>query len=298
MPEHDPQSDDLLLALIPREIAVLLAKRGLSLHVELRDEHGQSVAPEAQAGLREVLGCVQAKLAHTERLATAGSLAAGVVHEARNLLTGALGFSQVLLMKPHDLAAVKDMARMIEAETRRCVDILASFLKLSRSGVEAARLLEAAEIVSPVERLVSQPLHNRDCTLAVALTDDLPRVFGSCGELQRVLINLILNAADAVGPGGHILLTGVVAEDGGLELSVSDDGPGVPAALADRIFEPFFSTKTAQDGTGLGLSLSRAIVEAHGGKLTLERSATPGATFILHLPPARPATGPLKVERP
>jgi signal transduction histidine kinase len=293
-----PKPDDLLLALIPREIVALLAKRGLSLRVELRDEHGQSVAPQAREGLIDALGCAQTRLGHTERLAAVGSLAAGVVHEARNLLTGALGFSQLLAMKPHEPSVVKEMARMIEAETRRCVDLLAGFLKLSRSGVEAARLLDAANIVSPVERLVAPSLDNRDCTLAVALADDLPRVFGCSGELQRVLINLILNAADAVGPGGHILVTGHVAEDGGLELSVIDDGPGVPAALAERIFEPFFSTKTAEHGTGLGLSLSRAIVEAHGGKLVLDRSATPGATFVVHLPPARAATGPLKLEGP
>jgi two-component system, NtrC family, sensor kinase len=290
------KTDDMLLALIPREIAALLAKRGLSLRVELRDEHGQSVAPQARDGLIEALGCAQHRLAHTERLAAVGSLAAGVVHEARNLLTGALGFSQLLLMKPHDPSVVKEMARMVEAETRRCVDILASFLKLSRSGVEAARLLDACDLVSPVERLVAQPLRDRDCTLAVALADDLPRVFGSCSELQRVLINLILNAADAVGAGGHILVTGHVAPDGGLELSVIDDGPGVPAVLAERIFEPFFSTKPAEHGTGLGLSLSRAVIEAHGGKLSLDRSAPAGATFVMYLPPARAATGPLKLE--
>jgi two-component system, NtrC family, sensor kinase len=288
--------DDLLLALIPREIVALLAQRRLSLRVELCDEHGQSVAEQAREGLIEALGCAQTRLAHTERLAAVGSLAAGVVHEARNLLTGALGFSQLLMMKPHDPSVVKEMARMVEAETRRCVDLLAGFLKLSRSGVEAARLLDASNVVAPVERLVAQPLRDRDCTLAVALADDLPRVLGSCGELQRVLINLILNAADAVGPGGHILVTGHVAADGGLELSVIDDGPGVPAALAERIFEPFFSTKPAAHGTGLGLSLSRAIIEAHGGKLSLDRSAPVGATFVVYLPSARAATGPLKLE--
>ena len=85
--------------------------------------------------------------------------------------------------------------------------------------------------------------------------------------------------------GVHIALHARRSADGNVELRVSDDGPGVPDAIAERIFEPFFSTKEAGEGTGLGLAISRSIAEAHGGKLTLERTASPGATFVLTLPP-------------
>jgi signal transduction histidine kinase len=98
------------------------------------------------------------------------------------------------------------------------------------------------------------------------------------------LINLILNAADATRADGHIWLTARAAADGCVEISVTDDGPGVPSELAERIFEPFFSTKPAHEGTGLGLSLSRSIAEAHRGSLTLHRSLGRGATFTLKLP--------------
>jgi two-component system NtrC family sensor kinase len=220
------------------------------------------------------------------RLATVGVLAAGITHEARNLLTGALGFAQLLVSKSHEPKHVKEMARTIEAETRRCVDILLSFLKLSRGGVELSRILEVSELVTPVERLLSHPLHLRGCTFAVTLEPGLPSVAGSPGDLQRVLINLVLNAADAAKSGGHIALSGRHADGGGIELSVCDDGPGVPPQLVQQIFEPFFSTKAEDTGTGLGLSLSRTIAEAHGGQLFLDTRAQRGATFTLRLPAA------------
>jgi signal transduction histidine kinase len=290
MAKPDDETTNVLEALIPAEVKALLAKRGLSLHLELRDRQAQPISLAGLPDLLAVLRELPERFAHSERLAAAGSLAAGVAHEARNLLTGAMGFAQVLSMKAHHPGAVQEMARLIEGETRRCVDILASFLKLSRSGVEAARICEASEIVSPVQRLVSQRLHQRNCRLVVSLAEDMPPVFGSCGDLQRVLINLILNAADATGSDGQIRLNGQRAADGNLELVVSDNGPGVPPALAERIFEPFFSTKTAINGTGLGLALSRDIVEAHGGRLDLDPNVDEGATFIVRLPSARPGT--------
>jgi signal transduction histidine kinase len=290
MSKQEPDSDEIATALLAGDVRSVLARRGIELHLQLTDAAGQPLSEPARLELQAELRRAQAKLEHAQRLAASGRLAAGVVHEARNLLTGVLGFAQVLTVKTHDPSATREMARLIETEARRCVDILAGFLKLSRSTQEAARLLSAGEIVTPVERLVAQPLHQRECTLAVALDDDLPNVFGCCGELQRVLINLILNACDAIGSGGHVLVTGVAAADGGLELSVTDNGPGVPAELAERIFEPFFSTKLEAEGTGLGLSLSRSIVEAHGGRLSLDRDSAIGASFVINLPPVRSPT--------
>jgi signal transduction histidine kinase len=130
-------------------------------------------------------------------------------------------------------------------------------------------------------------VRQRGCTLRVAIEDELPSVLGRASDLHRVLINLVMNAADAAHmPGVHILLHAQRGADGNLELRVTDDGPGVPDAIAERIFEPFFSTKQSGEGTGLGLAISRSIAEAHGGKLSLERSLTPGASFLLTLPPA------------
>lgn len=285
MSKLDPV-DTLTQLLLPREIVQALDKRGVVAHVQLYDQRGQALPSTQHSGLVAELRAAQQKIEHMRRLASIGALAAGVTHEARNLLTGSLGFTQLLLSKAHDAAAVQETARTIESELRRCVEVVASFLKLSRSGMEPTRELEVSELVVPVERLVTHYARQHGCTVQISMDEGLPKIFGRAGDLQRVLINLVVNAADAAHmPGVHIWLRASRGA-GGVEIRVIDDGPGVPEAIAERIFEPFFSTKEAGEGTGLGLSISRSIAEAHGGKLLLERRPVQGAVFVLCLPPS------------
>jgi signal transduction histidine kinase len=200
-------------------------------------------------------------------------------------MTGVLGFAQVLLATaaPGEL---RDSLQMIVVEARHCAELLANYLKLSRSSAEAVRLLDAAEIVRPIASVVAYELRQRQCSLAVSVEDDLPRVLGSASELQRVIINLVLNAADACGKGGHIYVHATSDDGQSLRIDVVDDGPGVPPELRDLIFEPFFTTKSAAEGTGLGLALSRRVAETHRGELFLVTEARPGTTFRLRLPAA------------
>jgi two-component system NtrC family sensor kinase len=286
---NDENLDEWQARLIVPEARELLAEQGVRLELTLRDATGQSLSNAALERLRDSIQARLRQAEHTQRLATVGALAAGVSHEARNLLTGILGFTQVLLSKAHDTVDVSDMLRSVESETRRCVEILSNYLKLSRNAGEVAGPLRVAEIVLPVERLVAGPLRQRGCTLTLQIDPVLPLVSGRCSELQRVLVNLIFNAADAAQKGGRIQVAARAPRSTDVEISVSDDGPGVPETLRARIFEPFFSTKTANEGTGLGLSLSRSIVEAHGGTLVLDDQKAPGARFIVRLPAlARP----------
>ena len=286
MAKHDAASESMAHLLLARELAQVLDKHGLHAQLSLTDAQGQPLSAAAQAALAADLRAAQQKIEHMRRLASIGVLAAGVTHEARNLLTGSMGFAQLLREKAQDPEIVREMARTIEGELRRCVDVVAGFLKLSRSGMEPTRDLSIAELVGPVERLVAHSVRQHSCNLCVSVEDGLPNVLGRASDLHRVLINLIMNAADAAHmPGMHIALSARRSPEGNVELRVCDDGPGVPDAIAERIFEPFFSTKEAGEGTGLGLAISRTIAEAHGGKLTLERSASPGATFMLTLPP-------------
>jgi two-component system NtrC family sensor kinase len=279
--------DSLLLS---EDIRKVLEYHGVRGHVELTDESGGPLTAATRQALLTQLATVIQRSQHTARLATVGSLAAGVTHEARNLLTGVIGLAQVLAAKAGEGDA-RDMLRAIECEARRCVDMLASYLTLSRSSVESVRPISASEIVKPLEHLVAYQLRQRQCSLAVVVADNLPRVLGSVSELQRVLINLVINAADACGKGGHIFVQAISEDGHNLELSVTDDGPGVPPELREKIFEPFFSTKTAGDGTGLGLALSRSIAETHRGSLVLEPSTRPGTTFTLRLPAIAEGTG-------
>jgi two-component system NtrC family sensor kinase len=288
--QEDASLAELQKQLVCPESRRLLRDRGLTLGLMLRDANGLALSGTAMRQLLDTLNAKQGESEHVQRLATVGALAAGVSHEARNLLTGILGFTQVLLTKSHDPATVRDMLRAIESETRRCVDILSSYLKLSRSGVEPLRPLRVTEIVLPVERLVAHQLQQRGCTLDVHFDNDLPLTTGCCAELQRVLVNLIFNAADATQTGGRIRMVASASGPIGIEISVTDNGPGVPEALREHIFDAFFSTKSAGEGTGLGLALSRSIVEAHGGQLVLDATSTPGARFIVRLPAASGST--------
>ncbi|MET0389008.1 MAG: HAMP domain-containing sensor histidine kinase [Polyangiales bacterium] len=287
MGKTDPASASIVSLLLVRELAQVLDKHGVTLNARLGDLDGQPLTAAAQTALLADLRAGQQKIEHLRRLSSTAVLAAGVTHEIRNLLTGALGFTQLLRQKAHEPASVQDAARTIETELRRCVDVVASFLRLSRSGMEPTRELTVNELVEAVQRLTSHPVRQRGCSLRVLAESELPQVLGRISDLERLFINLVLNAADAAHvPGVEIVLSATLASDGNVELRVSDDGPGIPAAIAERIFEPFFSTKQAGEGTGLGLAISRGIAEAHGGKLTLEEQTTPGATFLLRLPPA------------
>ncbi|MEY4575574.1 MAG: hypothetical protein RL701_277 [Pseudomonadota bacterium] len=284
-----PESNSAVVAslIVTREYKQVLEKHGIVATVRLHDHAGQPPVGGALMALLGDLRAAQQRVEHARRLVQTGTLAASITHEIRNLLTGSLGFAQLLRMKAHEPESVKDAALLIETELRRCVEVLAGFLRMSRSGMEATAAVGVAELLAPVERLVGHSVQQRRCQLQVELSEPLPMVLGRASDLQRIFINLILNAADAAHmPGVQILVSAQVGPDGNVELRVSDNGPGIPDAIAERIFEPFFSTKQFGDGTGLGLAISRSIAEAHGGKLLLEPKTTPGATFLIKLPPA------------
>lgn len=285
----DESTVDLFASvLLTSDVREELARHGVRARIEVTDEQGAPLAPASHQTVLHGLARALQRSEHTKRLATVGSMAAGVTHEARNLMTGVIGFAQVLLQKSTDPES-KDMLQAIEHEARRCVELLTDYLKLSRSRIESTRTLQISEIVSPIERLVAHQLRKRGCSLVIQLPDRLPRVAGSCSELQRVLINLVMNAADATGSGGHIQVAADSPDGQSVNIKVIDDGPGVPQELRERIFEAFFSTKSADEGTGLGLALSRSIVEAHSGELVLEADAGHrGSIFTMRLPAHRP----------
>lgn len=287
----DAPTEDLFASmLLAADVRQLLKRHGVRAQIELVDEHGEPLSAATRQTLVTDLGSALNKGEHTRKLATVGGLAAGVTHEARNLLTGVVGFAHVLLAKAPE-GETREMLKLIDTEARRCVELLSSYLRLSRSGIETTRFLNVTEILLPIERLVAHQMRQRNNTLSVSLQDDLPRVLGSCSELQRVFINLVLNAADASGTGGNVYVRASCNDGQTIQISVTDDGPGVPEELRERIFESFFSTKPAGEGTGLGLSLSRTIVEAHRGELILEPDRGLGTTFTVRLPVATEGSG-------
>jgi two-component system, NtrC family, sensor kinase len=264
------------------ERAALIAGGDLDARIEIDtpDEFG---ALAAQLNAMTVsLKQHQERLVESEKLAGIGRLAAGVAHELNNPLQVILGYLSLDRDVP-DRRLAEHLAA-VEEEALRCKDIVESLLELSRRGVEPAAvdLRALCEDVAATLRVAMRP---REVSLRV---EGSASARGDRAKLRRVLFNLLKNAAEAAGPGGHVDVT--IGSRGEMaEVAVRDSGPGLPADVRARLFEPFFTTKAT--GTGLGLAVSRAIALAHGGDIEAW-NAEPGAVFALRVPRAAAADRP------
>ena len=274
--------DQDLKLLLRAHAAETLAAEGLRVRIEVAGDPGIDV----DARLHAALSRFDDRQQRLETLAAVGQFGAGVTHEVRNVMTGILGFAQVARRKCEGQpAAAAEMLEYIETESLRCLEILTQHLGFTRPSDTERRHFTLAEVVGSVGKLTGHQLNMSRVKLEVDVAADLPRLHGDSGALKQVVLNLVMNAMQALSDdGGCIRLVGRCGP-GCVQLTISDNGPGISAELAARIFEPFFTTKPEGEGTGLGLSLSRKIVEDHGGTLTLssEHEST-GAVFTLRLP--------------
>ncbi|MBI4953210.1 MAG: HAMP domain-containing protein [Myxococcales bacterium] len=276
-----------------RELALL----GASLsHMTERlradeDELRQRVA-EIEAAT-EQLKRAQATLVRSERLASVGRLAAGLAHEIGNPISAILGFQELLLDGGLEPDETRDFLVRMRRETERVHRVLRDLLDFARPAVGAAsdgREADApqgsvADAVGHVTALVRPQKSFARIELRTAVEPGLPAVALDDERIEQVLLNLLLNAADALGDRpGHVSVAARV-RDGAVEIAVEDDGGGVAAEVRARLFEPFVTTKDVGKGTGLGLAVCRGLVESAGGGITLEDGAA-GARFVLTLPRA------------
>jgi len=232
----------------------------------------------------EELRDIQAQLLRSERLAAIGQLAAGVSHEIDNPVGIILGYAELLNddLAPGDPRR-EDVKAIIE-ECRRCRRITGGLLGLARSAPDEVLPVALAPLVTSVfDSLRPQKLF-RDIRLEFAAEGDLPSVQGDPDRLRQVFVNLLLNAGQAMGGRGCVTVSGT-ASGKKLVVQVQDDGPGIPSGMEEAIFQPFVTTKGKEEGTGLGLSLCRKLIEDQGGQLELVSSAA-GACFQLVLPVA------------
>jgi PAS domain S-box-containing protein len=222
-----------------------------------------------------------------ERLASLGLLAAGVAHEINTPLTGISSYTQ-LLLEGERAATERDMLEKIENQTRRASGITRSLLSLARPEGAVFEALDLNEAVREVLQLFEPQVRGGGVRLRSRLDGDLPPVRGSRSKLQQVLLNLLLNARDAVGRAGEIAVATRAGPDA-VVLEVTDDGVGIPEDDLPRIFDPFFTTKGRGKGTGLGLSISFGIVQEHRGRIRAD-SVPDGVTrFRVELPTAERA---------
>ncbi|HEB53454.1 MAG TPA: PAS domain S-box protein [bacterium] len=228
---------------------------------------------------------LRAKLAQSERLAAVGELAAGVAHEVNNPINTMINCAQLI----QDGDAADDNCRIIIQEGSRIADIVRALLQFARDDSDQAEPTALAEAVQRTQRMIGESWKRHGITLEVDVPDDLPPVMARPQKVQQVLLNLLINAKDALlqqtDSARRVLLRAAISSDGkGVDLAVVDNGPGIDASVRDRIFEPFVTTKRARGGTGLGLSISRSIIEDYGGEISVASTPGKGTAFSIWLP--------------
>jgi two-component system, NtrC family, sensor kinase len=227
------------------------------------------------------------QLVQSEKLAAFGSLGAGIAHEVKNPLAGILGITQLSLRGVESGHPLQKNLLIIEKETKRCKTIIENLLKFARQEKVEFEAVDIPQVVADAVAIVDHQLGIHNIRVEQQLEAGLPSCRGNANQLQQVLMNLMINAQQAMaGSSGTLKVSAKQGECGAVELRVSDTGPGIAQEIQGKIFDPFFTTKPAGQGTGLGLSVTYGIVKEHGGEIRLESGPGVGTTFIITLPSA------------
>jgi len=228
---------------------------------------------------------LQQELSIFSRLAAVGELAAGVAHEINNPLTGVLGFSERLLRKSTDEEVRQDLER-IHNEAQRITKVMDNLRTFTRRREPEKQYSDINDILQMTLELRAYELRTGNIEVVTDFTPSLPEVEVNSHQIQEVFLNIILNAeqvmTEAHGGGKLTIKTGKIKDY--VKISFTDDGPGIPAEHLDRLFDPFFTTRGEQGGTGLGLSVCHSIMAQHGGRLYVKSKPGEGATFFVKLP--------------
>jgi two-component system NtrC family sensor kinase len=235
---------------------------------------------------------IEHQLLRSDKLASLGTLVAGIAHEINNPLGIIAGYAEGLLDRAKDpVLAQADAFRdfpeylqTIHSEIFRCKMILKSLLDFARPSAGTFRSIDINEVIKEVLLLLQHRTTKLQHTLTLDLNRDLPRLQADAGNLRQLLMNLLLNAIYFTPEGGSIRISTGLDEGGGIRLAVSDTGPGIAPDKIGKIFDPFFTTKPVGEGTGLGLTICHRIVEEHGGTIDAESEPGKGTTFIIRLP--------------
>lgn len=232
---------------------------------------------------------LRARLAHVGRLGTLGEMVSGIAHEVNQPLTAIANYANAvrrLLLGGH--ADPQEMAAVVEkigAQAERAGQVIRGLRSMTRKHEAVRARLDCNALILEVARLVEFELRARGCRLQIQLAPALPPVSGDGVQIQQVVLNLIRNAIEAMSEHADadaVTVTSSAPADAFVEISVADSGPGLAPEVEERLYEPFFSTKA--QGMGLGLSICKSIVAAHGGDLRYRRHSLGGAEFIVQLP--------------
>ena len=262
--------------------ALILLQSGLIIALVLQDRRRRRAEHEGRQRREE--------LAHMTRIATMGELTASLAHEINQPLAAILSNAQAALrLLARDGASseeIREILSDIAADDQRAGEVIRRMRSLLRKGEASPVAVDVNELVDDVASLVRGEMILQNISLALELAPDLPYVYGDRVQLQQVLLNLIVNALDAMrdapGESRSVVIRTSAPASRSVEISVKDAGAGVPADRIGQIFEPFVTTKS--QGLGLGLSICRSIIQAHGGRIGCTNNADRGCTFRFTLP--------------
>jgi len=261
----------------------------VNVEIESRDEIGHlsisfnEMADELQER-EQSLKSAQLALVQSEKMAAVGTLSAGLAHEVKNPLSAVLGYAQLSKRKLEQPEVVRKHLDTIESETRRCNEIIGNLMQFSRQEKGEFSEVSINDVVEKSMSIVDHQLSLKGVRMNANLAPDIPDITGNPNQLQQVLMNLAINAQQAMQPDGGTVDLETYYDDSFAYVAVSDTGPGVSAEIAEKIFEPFYTTKAAGEGTGLGLSVTYGIVQDHKGDIRIEQSESGGARFVIQIP--------------
>jgi two-component system, NtrC family, sensor kinase len=231
---------------------------------------------------REIMR-MEEQLRRSEKLASLGTLAAGVAHEINNPLTGILLYASILNGdKRLDPALLPDVERVI-SETERCANIVKDLLDFSRESLPKKEVITIEAILDEIVTFFHKQPDFSTIVIRKNYDTDLPQILVDPGQIRQVFVNLVINAGHAMPHGGELDISTYRSADGKyICAALKDTGEGISEENRARIFDPFFTTKA--EGTGLGLSISYGIIENNGGKIEVKSRVGEGTTFIVMLP--------------
>ncbi len=272
--------------------AVAAGDFAVSVPVASRNEIGRLADAfrrmASELSIRETsLAEAHAQLAQSEKLAVLGEISAAVVHEVRNPVTGILGYAQ-LGLEQQTIEGAREHLRLVEQSSWRASEILNALLQFARYERAAFERLDPNQLVADSLRLLRHQLQLKKIRVETSGPPHLPAIHGSANHLQQVLVNLVMNAAQAMDGAETRTLTVATSVEGDFVLvSVRDTGSGMSPEVREKLFTPFFTTKPRGQGTGLGLSVSQRIVRRHRGDIRVESVPGRGSTFQVRIPIAR-----------
>lgn len=232
---------------------------------------------------RAQIESAQRQVYQAEKLASIGRLASGVAHQVNNPLNGIRSCLFAMSREPENLEQTRQYLGLIEEEIGNIETVVQKLLGFARPQSASPSPIDISAAVQKVTNLFDLRLKEKNIRLVLNLPEGLPLVAIDHHLFQEVVMNLLLNSYDAVGPGGEITIATGRSGDASVILAVKDNGMGIPAENLKKVFEPFFSTKEIGTGTGLGLSVCQSIIESHNGRIQVQSAAGRGTEFTVIL---------------